>query len=115
MDGRDLGQAPLPEPVRVDPGSHRFEARQGERSAERAVDLAPGDRPTLRLSVPPPPSLVEPPPPTPETPLRRKWWLWTLVGVVVIGGVTAGILLSSGAEPPIDGTLPTVNALSFGR
>lgn len=114
VDGRDLGQAPLPEAVRVDPGSHRFQARQGERMAERTIDLAPGDRPTLRLAIAPPEVVVEPPPPPPERPLRRKWWLWTLVGVVVVGGVTAGILLAPGAEPPVNGTLPTVDALRFG-
>ncbi|MET0341112.1 MAG: tetratricopeptide repeat protein [Polyangiales bacterium] len=29
-----------------------------------------------------------------ETPLRKKWWLWTGVGALVAGGVTAGVLVA---------------------
>lgn len=32
-------------------------------------------------------------------PLRRKWWLWTIVGVAVVGGVTAAILLTRDSGP----------------
>jgi hypothetical protein len=29
-----------------------------------------------------------------STPVYKKWWLWTIVGAVVVGGaVTAGVLL----------------------
>jgi hypothetical protein len=32
---------------------------------------------------------------TPATPWYKKWWVWTLVGVVVIGGTTAGIVAAT--------------------
>ena len=41
-----------------------------------------------------------------ETPLRRQWWLWTIVGVVVVGaavGIGVGV---SGADRAPAGTLP---------
>jgi len=41
----------------------------------------------------------------PATPIYKKWWLWTIVGVVVVGGVTGtavGLTLSSKAAHSID-------------
>lgn len=46
-------------------------------------------------------------------PLYKKWWLWTVVGVVAAGtaaGITGGLIASRGGPPPSDlsdlGTLP---------
>jgi hypothetical protein len=53
-----------------------------------------------QLAKPAPPRRVETPPPvaTPAvrveahtTPLYKKWWLWTIVGVAVAGGVAVGL------------------------
>lgn len=44
------------------------------------------------IEKPPPPP---PPPPAPATPWYKRWWVWTLVGVVVIGGTTAGIVAAT--------------------
>jgi tetratricopeptide (TPR) repeat protein len=30
-----------------------------------------------------------------STPVYRRWWLWTVVGVVVVGGVTGGVLAAT--------------------
>ena len=36
-----------------------------------------------------------------ETPVGKTWWLWTIVGAVVVGGAAAaGVLLAPGDEPP---------------
>jgi hypothetical protein len=36
-----------------------------------------------------------------DTPVYKTWWLWTIVGAVVVGGaVTAGVLLAPGDDPP---------------
>ena len=46
---------------------------------------------------------------TPTKPIYKKWWLWTTVGLVVAGGVTAGVLLGMrdrGNDGPTD---PTIN------
>ncbi len=38
-----------------------------------------------------------------ETPLYAAWWLWTIVGVVVVGGATAGALCGAGVICGSDG------------
>lgn len=45
-------------------------------------------------------------------PVYKRWWFWTIAGVVVGGGVAAGIAvpLAGRPEDPIQGTLSTVNA-----
>ncbi|MBN1771156.1 MAG: hypothetical protein JXB32_07850 [Deltaproteobacteria bacterium] len=100
VDGRSCGTAPLSEPVVVEPGSHVVEVR-GELIAggreRREIILASGLTETVRVaSATPPP----PPPPPPgggaedDDPVWKSWWLWTIVGAVVVGGaVTAGVLL----------------------
>lgn len=37
-------------------------------------------------------------------PVYKTWWFWTGVGVVVVGGVVAAVLLSSGSSKGIPGT-----------
>jgi hypothetical protein len=37
---------------------------------------------------------------TQATPVYKKWWLWTLVGAVVVGGVTAGAVLGTQQNVP---------------
>ncbi len=33
-----------------------------------------------------------------------KWWLWAILGAVVVGGgVTAGVLTTGSDEPPVNG------------
>ncbi|MBI5490937.1 MAG: tetratricopeptide repeat protein [Deltaproteobacteria bacterium] len=113
LDGVERGSSPLPGPLLVDPGSHLVEVRDdrlpGGRE-RREIILAGGLTEVIRVvaSSPPPP----PPPlplPEPETSVWASWWLWTIVGVVVLGGaVTTGVLLwphdttySEGSVPPI--------------
>ena len=46
--------------------------------------------------------IVEPPPSKARQPQHawQRWWFWTAVGVAVLGGITAGVALSSGAASP---------------
>ena len=40
--------------------------------------------------------------------VASKWWFWTLIGAVVVGGaVTGGVLATSGSNAPPNGTLGT--------
>ncbi len=41
------------------------------------------------------PAPVKAAPKTVKTPLYKKWWLWTIVGVVVVGGVATGVVLGT--------------------
>lgn len=102
VDGRRCGTSPLAEPVVVEPGSHVVEVR-GELIAggreRREIILASGLTETIRVvSATPAPPPPPPPPPGGETgdgdSVWSSWWLWTIVGAVVVGGaVTAGVLL----------------------
>ena len=54
--------------------------------------------------------------PTTRRAFYRTWWFWTIVGVVVVGGVAIGIgaAASGGIEEPIAGDVGgVVRALSF--
>jgi tetratricopeptide (TPR) repeat protein len=46
--------------------------------------------------------IVEPPPGKPRQPQHtwQRWWFWTAVGAAVLGGIAAGVALSSGSRPP---------------
>lgn len=35
-----------------------------------------------------------------ETPLYKRWWLWTIVGVVVVGGTVGGVLAATSGDDP---------------
>ena len=32
--------------------------------------------------------------------MLTRWWFWTIVGVVVVGGVVTAVALSSGSDKP---------------
>lgn len=42
-------------------------------------------------------------PPAPATPVYKKWWLWTVLGVVAAGtaaGIAGGVVARQNSEPP---------------
>jgi hypothetical protein len=64
---------------------------------------APAAAPLPVLTPPPPEPLTTVPQiearPIPETqPVYKKWWFWTAVGAVVVGGVVTGLALSRGGQ-----------------
>ncbi len=40
------------------------------------------------------------PQPASSGPVYTKWWFWTIVGVVVVGGIVTAVALSSGTSKP---------------
>ena len=46
--------------------------------------------------------VAQPAPPQPESsgPVYTKWWFWTIVGAVVVGGVVTAVALSGGTTKP---------------
>jgi hypothetical protein len=120
VDGQERGTTPLAGPVVVEPGSHVVEVRDGRRAGgreRREVILAGGLTETVRVAalapVLPPPTDVPVAPPLPptdeEASVWSSWWLWTIVGVVVVGGaVTAGVLLWPRDESYTEGTVPPI-------
>ena len=50
--------------------------------------------------------VAQPTPPASSGPVYTKWWFWTIVGVVVVGGVVTAVALGSGtSKPPCTGAL----------
>ena len=62
-------------------------------------------QPALALAAPPPPpsdtALGAPPPsPTDDQPIYTKWWFWTAVGGVVVGGLLIALLTNRDPSCP---------------
>jgi tetratricopeptide (TPR) repeat protein len=115
VDGASEGTAPLPGPIYVDPGSHAFEAKKGDRSAKQSLTLKAGEAKELKLAFATAPAIPpasaapvasrpsEPVPPeepervTTGTGKRDNFvhWLLTSPAGVISGGAT--VLLGLGA------------------
>jgi hypothetical protein len=105
LDGKEVGTAPLPEPVLVSIGARRVGARLGAREVEQTVEVAGGDTLKLELTLPPAITVVEPPPPQPDAPLPIPQpeqppepgvsagvvVSWIAVGALVAGAVGVGV------------------------
>ena len=76
-------------------------ARAG--TAEAPLQVAPGTLPPPE----PAPVVVEAEEPS-GTEWYRSWWFWTIVGAVVVGGVTATVVLTLPEEEHQDGTWGSV-------
>jgi tetratricopeptide (TPR) repeat protein len=105
IDGDAVGASPLPRPLELNPGGHAIVAsKEGYRSYRGTVVVAPGSEPRVdaKLESLVQVKIVEVPRQEKKVPVYKRWWLWTVVGAVVVGGVvTAGVLGSR--EAPIDG------------
>ena len=93
FDGKALGRAPLQ--LRTTPGSHELVATaDGYREERVAMTLALGDRRDIELELKKTPGIAS------------KWWFWTGVGAVLLGGAaTAFVLLKE--KPHSNGTFGT--------
>jgi tetratricopeptide (TPR) repeat protein len=95
LDGAELGQTPLHEPVEVNPGSHDIEVgHEGYTTWRHKVVATPGQVSDVAGEPKAVVQIVEVE--KKSTPVYKKWWLWTGVVVVVgvVVGVTAGVLVS---------------------
>jgi tetratricopeptide (TPR) repeat protein len=105
LDGAAVGQTPLMNVFEVNPGAHQIEiSREGYRTFRHSPVAAPGKQVTVEAQLE---SLVkvvriEVEKKEKPVPLYKKWWLWTVVGVVAAGAaVTAGVVASQ--QPPVSG------------
>jgi tetratricopeptide (TPR) repeat protein len=102
VDGAELGVTPI-DPVEVNPGGHSVEVgHEGYSTWKGQVVASPGAATAVPAE---PKSLVKivrvEVPTEKTTPVYKKWWLWTIVGAVVVaGGVTAAVLATQGSDNP---------------
>lgn len=92
LDGKPIGV--IPAEALASAGSHRVALRrEGYEPTETNVVLAAGESKSVEL------------PMAARAPIYAKWWFWTTVGVVVLGGVATTVALMT--EKPADtGTIP---------
>jgi hypothetical protein len=82
LDGKQMGPSPLE--VRVEGGSHEVVARaSGYIDDKVQLNVALGDKRSLDLELKKTPGLLS------------RWWFWTAVGVVVVGGATTAVLVTT--------------------
>jgi hypothetical protein len=107
VDGRQVGQTPMRGWVYLQPGTHRISVvAPGQRPFAQTIVLYPGDHPRVTVTLAPEaPVLVHradaprrPPSQPPPTPIYKRWWLWTLVGVVVAGATVGTVMGVSAAR-----------------
>ena len=106
VDGEPLGRSPLAEPVYLDPGNRRFEARKpGLAPVWKEMDVAAGTAPVVALRLLPAP-LVAPPsaakeeaPADARTPRWKPWGIGIGAGVAAVGlGVGIGFSVASSSQ-----------------
>jgi tetratricopeptide (TPR) repeat protein len=100
VDNQAIGHTPLHEIVELNPGSHAIAvSKEGFRTWRSTVTAAPGAEQSRLVQLE---SLVQVIEVERKVPIHKRWWLWTIVGVVVAGGVVAGAVLGS-RVPPVEG------------
>jgi hypothetical protein len=119
LDGASVPRASLGAALPVDPGTHRvFVVRGDTHVAESEMTLAEGESrrvelvaPAARAVAPVPIDarrvLATPVRPNPRPSVWASPWLWTFVGVAVVGGaaVTAALLIPREATSPVVGNV----------
>jgi hypothetical protein len=76
----------------------------GYRSELRSIRIEPGAGQILKVSLV---ARAEPSSRADSVPKKKSWlrnpWLWTAVGVVIAGAVTAAVVVTSSSDPDYEG------------
>jgi len=111
LDGKPVGQTPLPGPLYLDPGAHELEVKKAgyqpatEQIAagpgngyETVVELAPAAEPKVEPP-PPPPEKKEKEPPPPPSPKWRTYGMIGGAGLAVVGlGLGVGLTMAANGK-----------------
>jgi PEGA domain len=123
LDGKGVGMTPLTEPIWATPGRHQVTANRARAAmAIENVTVTAGSLQvvTLNLHSLADPVVAAPAPPgnsatdltsspnapaqaAGESPMYKKWWVWTGVGAVVVGGAVTAFLLTRRSDNPCGG------------
>ena len=86
VDDKPIGRSPLE--LRLPPGQHTLVARAPGRETERIpMTLSAGERREVDIELREPPGILS------------RWWFWTAVGVVVVGGAAGTYALTQERSP----------------
>ena len=93
LAGQPIGLTPFDGDV--PPGKHELRiAAPGFLQDTRELAIDAGEEKALDITLAPVPAAgVEP-----DKSIFSRWWFWTAIGAVVVGGVTAGMVASQGAK-----------------
>jgi len=107
MDGKELG--PMPLSRKVPAGPHLLQVRRpGFREWSTSLTVAPGSQVELPVILQPETTAPTPTPPK-STPVYKRWWFWTVIGVVVVAGAGAGVGAYYGTRGESVPAMPTVD------
>lgn len=86
-------------------------AAEAAEAAKPSVTPAPVITPTLAPTAATPALVASAPPPAEHKPAYKRWWVWTIVGGVVVAGAaaTAAVLLTRPSTPTAPTTLGTAH------
>ncbi len=102
---------PLPTPLYLRPGEHKVVVQRGERTIlEQTLSLEAGELRLLMVSDAPPRPRARPLAAARRTPLYKRWWLWTIGGVVVSAAVVGAVAATTGGSDRLPtGSLGTMD------
>jgi hypothetical protein len=113
------GERPLSDRLRLDVGDHALEFRAPEyASVQRHVTVRGGQVENIEIQLSRPDAvgkseqsgpLSGAPAQEERTPVYKRWWLWTIVGAVVVGGVVATVLVVRANEDSTYHGISTTN------
>ena len=110
VDGHDA--VPVDAALTLDPGAHTvLVTARGHTGERRELRLAPSERYVFQTTLRAEPT-PHPPAGDEARPITSRWWFWTAVGAVVVGGVAATLAVAlSSTEAPVPGTRINVEAI----
>jgi tetratricopeptide (TPR) repeat protein len=93
LDGAKVGTVPLPEPsIELNPGEHSIEvSAEGFSTYRRKLTLARSQSETVDATLVSLVRVIHEP--EKKVPIYKRWYLWTPIAIVVVAGVTAGIVV----------------------
>ena len=109
VEGKEVGATPLKQRHYREPGSFQLEvSKDGHQTFYATLKLDAGQHRELQVELKPVPTASAPEPAPaaavkpaePETvptsdearPIYKKWWFWTIIGAVVVGATTTGVV-----------------------
>lgn len=86
LNGKAIGRTPFDGDI--EPGNHQLQiASAGYLTETRPFEVKAGEEHALTVDLKPVPAPIE----LENKSLFGRWWFWTAVGVVVVGGVAGGV------------------------